>query len=163
MGSHERQLISALHLISFLGSTTASPGARPLRGWTTTQQAVPDLGIANGRSRAAGPVRGVAGVPKLFLFETPLLCWARHVRPDCPLAAYLAAKGILVRLTCRLLGRCNQACFGRVRQPVCCRDRDSDYVTNDLINPQGDDLELGYRLLSGKLARLGYTVGERSV
>jgi hypothetical protein len=102
-------------------------------------------------------------VPKPFLFETPLLRWARQARPDCPLAAYLAAKEILVRLTCRLLGRCNQACFGRVRQPVCCRDRDSDYVTNDLINPQGDDLELGYRLLSGKLARLGYTVGERSV
>ena len=80
-----------------------------------------------------------------------------------PLVRELAAEGIPVRLTCRVLGFSTQAFYKWCRQPVSDRDLVDAYLTNELIDAHGDDPEFGYRFLTDELERAGHSVGERRV
>ena len=80
-----------------------------------------------------------------------------------PLVRELAAEGIPVRLTCRVLGFSTQAFYKWCRQPVSDRDLVDAYLTNELIDAHVDDPEFGYRFLTDELERAGHSVGERRV
>ena len=80
-----------------------------------------------------------------------------------PLVRELAAEGIPVRLTCRVLGFSTQAFYKWCKHPICNRDLVDAYLTNDLIDAHGDDPEFGYRFLTDELERAGHVVGERRV
>jgi len=80
-----------------------------------------------------------------------------------PLVRELAAEGIPVRLTCRVLGFSPQAFYKWCKQPVSARDLHDAYLTNELIDAHSDDPEFGYRFLTDELERVGYQVGERRV
>lgn len=80
-----------------------------------------------------------------------------------PLVRELAAEGIPVRLTCRVLGFSTQAFYKWCKQPVSNRDLTDAYLTNELIDAHGDDPEFGYRFLADELERSGHSVGERRV
>lgn len=75
----------------------------------------------------------------------------------------LAAEGIPVRLTCRVLGFSPQAFYKWCKQPVSDRDLHDAYLTNELIDAHSDDPEFGYRFLTDELERAGHQVGERRV
>lgn len=80
-----------------------------------------------------------------------------------PLVRELAAEGIPVRLTCRVLGFSTQAFYKWCKQPVSERELVDAYLTNELIDAHGDDPEFGYRFLTDELERAGHSVGERRV
>jgi len=80
-----------------------------------------------------------------------------------PLVRDLAAEGIPVRLTCRVLGHSTQAYYAWRAAPVSQRDLEDAYLTNTLIDAHGDDPEFGYRFLADELERAGQSVGERRV
>ena len=77
-----------------------------------------------------------------------------------PLVRELAAEGIPVRLTCRVLGFSPQAFYKWCKQPVSDRDLTDAYLINELIDAHGDDPEYGYRFLTDELERAGHQVGE---
>ncbi|WP_222128422.1 IS3 family transposase [Cellulosimicrobium sp. TH-20] len=80
-----------------------------------------------------------------------------------PLVRDLAAEGILVRLTCGVLGHSRQAYYAWAVNPVSDRDLEDAHLTNALIDAHGDDPEFGYRFLADELERAGHDVGERRV
>ena len=80
-----------------------------------------------------------------------------------PLVRELAAEGIPVRLTCRVLGFSPQAFYKWNANPVCERDLVDAYLINELIDAHADDPEFGYRFPTDELERVGYQVGERRV
>jgi putative transposase len=80
-----------------------------------------------------------------------------------PLVRDLAAEGIPVRLTCRVLGFSPQAFYKWNANPVSQRDWDDAHVTNALVDAHGDDPEFGYRLLADELGHAGRRVNERRV
>ena len=80
-----------------------------------------------------------------------------------PLVRELAAEGIPVRLTCGVLGFSAQGFYKWCRRPICDRDLEDAYLTNELFDAHGDDPEFGYRFLADELERAGHTVGERRV
>jgi transposase InsO family protein len=80
-----------------------------------------------------------------------------------PLVDDLAAEGIPVRLTCRVLGFSTQAFYKWRSQPCSNRDLDDAHVTNALVDLHGDDPEFGYRFLTDELHKTGHHVGERRV
>ena len=80
-----------------------------------------------------------------------------------PLVRDLAAEGIPVRLTCRVLGFSTQAFYKWNARPICDRDRDDAYLTNAIVDAHRDDPEFGYRFLADELERAGHQVGERRV
>lgn len=80
-----------------------------------------------------------------------------------PLVRDLAAEGIPVRLTCRVLGFSPQAFYKWVAAPCPARDLQDAYLTNAIIDAHRDDPEFGYRLIADELERGGFRVGERRV
>jgi hypothetical protein len=56
-----------------------------------------------------------------------------------PLVRELAAEGIPVRLTCRVLGFSPQAFYKWCKQPVSDRDWHDAHLTNELIDADVDD------------------------
>ena len=80
-----------------------------------------------------------------------------------PLVQDLAAKGFPVRLTCGVLGFSTQAFYKWQSDPICQRDLDDAYLTNDIVAIHGDDPEFGYRFIADELERTGHEVGEGRV
>lgn len=80
-----------------------------------------------------------------------------------PLVQDLAAKGFAVRLTCGVLGFSTQAFYKWQSDPICQRDLDDAYLTNDIVDIHGDDPEFGYRFIADELERAGHEVGEGRV
>ena len=80
-----------------------------------------------------------------------------------PLVRDLAADGIPVRLTCGVLGFSPQAYYQWRAKPVCDRDLEDAYLTNELVDLHADDPEFGYRFLADELEAAGETVAERRV
>ena len=80
-----------------------------------------------------------------------------------PLVQDLAAKGFPVRLTCGVLGFSTQAFYKWQSDPICQRDLDDAYLTNDIVDIHGDDPEFGYRFIADELERTGHEVGEGRV
>jgi len=80
-----------------------------------------------------------------------------------PLVRDLAVDGIPVTATCGVLGFSTQAYYQWRAQPICARDLEDAYLTNELVDLHDDDPEFGYRFLADELEAAGHPVGERRV
>jgi len=80
-----------------------------------------------------------------------------------PLVQELAAEGIPVRLTCRVLGFSPQAFYKWQTRPCSERDREDAVLVNAILDVHGDDPEFGYRLITDELVAAGHQVSERRV
>jgi putative transposase len=80
-----------------------------------------------------------------------------------PLVLDLAADGIAVAVTCRVLGFSKQAFYKWRRNPVTQRDWDDAHLVNAALDIHGDDPGLGYRFIADELPAKGITAGENRV
>ena len=80
-----------------------------------------------------------------------------------PLVRELAAEGVPVAVTCRVMGFSKQAYFKWLRDPVCRRDLENAYLTNAAVDAHHDDPTFGYRLIADELERQGHRVCENRV
>ena len=80
-----------------------------------------------------------------------------------PLVRDLAADGVPVAVTCRVLGFSRQAFYAWQRQPVSDRELDDAYLTDAALAVHGDDPEFGYRFVADELHAAGHQASERRV
>jgi hypothetical protein len=80
-----------------------------------------------------------------------------------PLVLDLAAGGIQVAVTCRVLGFSKQAFYAWRKSPVCQRDCDDAHLINDAKDIHHDDPAFGYRFIADELAGLGVKASENPV
>lgn len=80
-----------------------------------------------------------------------------------PLVRDLAAEGIPVTVTCRVLGFSTQAFYKWCARPCSQRDVKDAYLTNAIVDVHADDPEFGYRFIADELEAAGHVVGERRV
>jgi putative transposase len=80
-----------------------------------------------------------------------------------PLVLDLAADGIPVAVTCRVLGFSEQAFYAWRRHPVSQRDWDEAHLINAALDIHHDDPAFGYRFIAGELPARGITAGENKV
>ena len=80
-----------------------------------------------------------------------------------PLVLDLAADGIAVAVTCRVLG-CSKQAFSAWRAgPVSQRDWDEAHLINAALGIHADDPAFGYRFIADELPAHGITAGENRV
>jgi len=65
-----------------------------------------------------------------------------------PLVRELAADGIAVTVTCRVLKIARQPCYRWLREPFTASDWLQAHRTNALVGAHRDDPEFGYRFLA---------------
>jgi putative transposase len=80
-----------------------------------------------------------------------------------PLVRDLAAVGIPVVVTCRVLGFSTQAFYRWGKAPCSPRDLADAHLTNAILDVHADDPEFGYRFIADELHAAGHPVGERRV
>ena len=80
-----------------------------------------------------------------------------------PLVLDLAADGIPVTVTCRVLGFSKQGFYKCRKSPVTRRDWDDAHLINAAIDIHGDDPGFGYRFIADELAARGISAGENRV
>jgi putative transposase len=80
-----------------------------------------------------------------------------------PLVLDLAADGIPVTVTCRVLGFSTQAFNKWRRNPVNQRDWDNAHLINAAMDIHEDDPAFGYRFIADELVEAGFSVSERRV
>lgn len=80
-----------------------------------------------------------------------------------PLVRDLAAEGIPVAVTCRVLGFTKQAFYKWRTKPCSDRDLDEAYLINAAIDIHADDPMFGYRFIADELTAAGHVIGERRV
>jgi putative transposase len=80
-----------------------------------------------------------------------------------PLVLDLAADGIPVTVTCRVLGFSTQAFNKWRRNPVSQRDWDDAHLINAAMDIHSDDPAFGYRFIADELAEAGFAASERRV
>src|ERR1700722_10529622 len=80
-----------------------------------------------------------------------------------PLVLHLAADGIPVAVTCRVLGFSTQAFYAWRADPVCQRDWDEAHLINAALGIHADDPAFGYRFIADELPGRGITAGENKV
>ena len=80
-----------------------------------------------------------------------------------PLVLDLAADGIPVTVTCRVLGFSTQAFNKWRRNPVSQRDWDDAHLMNAALDIHSDDPAFGYRFIADELKDAGHQVSERRV
>jgi putative transposase len=80
-----------------------------------------------------------------------------------PLVRDLAAAGIPVVVTCRVLGFSKQAFYKWARRPVTDRDWDDAHLINAALDIHHDDPVFGYRFVADELHRVGIDASERRV
>ena len=76
-----------------------------------------------------------------------------------PLVADLAADGIPVAVTCRVLEFSKQAYYAQRRNPVSQRDWDDAHLINAALDIHHDDPAFGYRFIADELHRHGIAAG----
>ena len=76
-----------------------------------------------------------------------------------PLVVELAAEGVRVSTTCRVLGFSPQAFYKWLKQPCSDRDWDDAHLVNEMLDIHRDDPEFGYRFIADELERKGACVG----
>jgi putative transposase len=81
----------------------------------------------------------------------------------CPLVLDLAADGIPVAVTCRVLGFSRQAFCAWREDRVSQRDWDEAHLINAALDIRHDDPASGYRFIAGELAAAGLKAGENRV
>jgi putative transposase len=80
-----------------------------------------------------------------------------------PLVEDLAADGIPVAVTCRVLGFSKQAFYAWRREPVSRRDVDDAYLINAARDIHHDDPAFGYRFIADELPAHGIVAGVNRV
>jgi len=80
-----------------------------------------------------------------------------------PLVRDLAADGIPVTVTCRVLNFSTTGCYKWRKEPVCQRDWDDAHLTNAAVDAHHDDPEFGYRFISDELADHGFCASENRI
>ena len=75
----------------------------------------------------------------------------------------LAADGIPVKVTCRVLKLCRQDYYRWRNQPVGAALLDEAYLTNAIFDAHRDDPEFGYRFLADEVRTVGFDVCDRTV
>jgi putative transposase len=80
-----------------------------------------------------------------------------------PLVLDLAAEGIPVAVTCRVLGFSRQTFYAWRRRPVPQRDWDEAHLINAALDIHADDPAFGYRFIADELPARGITAGENKV
>ena len=80
-----------------------------------------------------------------------------------PLVLDLAADGVPVAVTCRVLGFSKQAFYAWRRNPVSQRDWDEAHLINAAVDIHADDPAFGYRFIADELPARGIIAGENKV
>jgi len=80
-----------------------------------------------------------------------------------PLVADLAADGIPVAVTCRVLGFSKQAYYAWRTNPVSRRDLEDAYLINAAVDIHADDPGFGYRFIADELPARGIVAGANRV
>jgi transposase InsO family protein len=80
-----------------------------------------------------------------------------------PLVLDLAAEGVPVAVTCRVLGFSKQAFYAWRQNPVSERDWDDAHLINAAGDIHRDDPAFGYRFIADELPTRGITAGENRV
>ena len=80
-----------------------------------------------------------------------------------PLVLDLAADGVPVAVTCRVLGFSKQAFYAWRKGPVSRRDWDDAHLVNAALDIHRDDPAFGYRLIADELPAAGVKAGENRV
>jgi transposase InsO family protein len=80
-----------------------------------------------------------------------------------PLVLDLAAAGIAVAVTCRVLDFSKQARYKWRRNPVTQRDRDDAHLINAALDIHADAPAFGYRFIADELPAKGITAGENRI
>ena len=80
-----------------------------------------------------------------------------------PLVRDLAAEGVPVAVTCRVLKFSKQNYFKWFRRPCSRRGLENAYLTNAAVDVNHDDPEFGYRFIADELERLGHKASENRV
>jgi putative transposase len=75
----------------------------------------------------------------------------------------LAADGIPVTVTCRVLKLCRQDYYRWRHRPVSDELLDEAYLTNAIFDAHADDPEFGYRFLADEVRTAGHVVCDRTV
>lgn len=80
-----------------------------------------------------------------------------------PLVEELAAEGVRISSSCRVLGFSPQAFYKWRNQPCSGRDWDDAVLVNAIVDIHVDDPEFGYRFIADELHRKGWDVSENRV
>ena len=80
-----------------------------------------------------------------------------------PLVLDLAADGVPVAVTCRVLGFSKQAFYAWRKDPVSWRDWDDAHLINAALDVHRDDPAFGYRFIADELPARGIQAGENRV
>ena len=80
-----------------------------------------------------------------------------------PLVRDLAARGVPVAVTCRVLKFSKQAFYKWQADPVSDRDWNDAHLVNAALDIHGDDPAFGYRFIADELNASGITAGENRV
>ena len=80
-----------------------------------------------------------------------------------PLVSELAADGIPVAVTCRVLKLARQPYYRWLAHPVTDRDLEQAYLANAVFDAHRDDPEFGYRLLADEARGAGHSGCDRRV
>jgi len=80
-----------------------------------------------------------------------------------PLVTDLAADGVPVVVTCRVLGFSKQAFYKWRKSPVTDREWADAHLINAALDVHHDDPEFGYRFIADELNQAGVTAGENRV
>lgn len=80
-----------------------------------------------------------------------------------PLVLDLAADGVPVTVTCRVLGFTKQAFYQWRKHPITARDWDDAHLVNAALDIHHDDPGFGYRFIADELPGRGITAGRNRV
>lgn len=80
-----------------------------------------------------------------------------------PLVTDLAADGVPVTVSCRVLNLCRQQYYRWRDQPMTDAELDEAYLANAIFDAHRDDPEFGYRFLADEVRAAGHDVGDRTV
>ncbi len=80
-----------------------------------------------------------------------------------PLVSELAADGIPVTVTCRVLKLARQPYYRWLAHPITARELAQAYLANALFDAHVDDPEFGYRFLADEARDAGFVACERTV
>ncbi|WP_273653016.1 IS3 family transposase [Cellulomonas fimi] len=80
-----------------------------------------------------------------------------------PLVSELAANGVPVAVTCRVLKLARQPYYRWLDAPVGARELEQAYLADALFDAHRDDPEFGHRLLADEAARAGLVACDRTV
>lgn len=80
-----------------------------------------------------------------------------------PVVRDLAADGVPVTVSCRVLELCRQQYYRWLAQPFTDAELDEAHVANAVFDAHRDDPEFGYRFLADEVRAAGHEVGDRTV